>query len=632
MSKRINAPDTQADLDLRACLDKSPRESFIMIAGAGSGKTTSLVKALHHIVVDKGASLRRQGQQVACITYTEIAAAEIWHDVGNNPLVHVSTIHSFLWTIIRPFQADIKKWVLNRVDTKLSELRETAQNFGPRVQQRTKEKNARDQEKYGQLGTVINSVPSFSYGTGSNYPKGILGHDDIIKMVPELIQAKPMLRSIISQKYPYVFVDESQDTFGEIVTALKMIDYDHSTKFCLGFFGDPMQKIYATGVGEIQAEQNWVTIKKPENFRCSQKVLKTINAIRREGDGLEQTRGRTIKENGKDVPVEGSAQIFILPADHQRTDNLKKVQAWCANRFKDETWLDENQLKILVIVHRMAATRLKFPNLYAAMNDGAPSGFKEGLLDGSSWPLRPLVSFLLPLVDHARNNRGFEVLNLLREYCPTLSKEQVKGHELPQNLRSLKEAIDKLVLSMETDSQSNILDVLRIISENEIFTIDSRIIDHMKGVVQIAENENDEQLQLEIEAMQRFFACPANELWGYKTYIDDASPFATQQGVKGAEFERVITILDDDEGTHTHFSYDKYFGVTNLSARDNENIAQGKDSVIDRTRRLFYVSCSRARKDLVIIYYTQDINAAVAKLRTMNLLEDACIHTIETLN
>jgi len=56
-----------------------------MIAGAGSGKTTSLIKGLTEILVKHGERLKLRRQQVACITYTEIAAGEIWADVGNNP-------------------------------------------------------------------------------------------------------------------------------------------------------------------------------------------------------------------------------------------------------------------------------------------------------------------------------------------------------------------------------------------------------------------------------------------------------------------------------------------------------------------------------------------------------------------
>jgi ATP-dependent DNA helicase UvrD/PcrA len=203
MTRRIDKPDTDADIELRGYLDADNRDNFVMVAGAGSGKTTSLVKALDHIGKMYGASLRRCNQQVACITYTELAVKEIWSDVGNNPLFHVSTIHSFLWTLAKPFQKDIAKWVRQRLEDKLMELNQARDNFSLRVQQKTRDKNERDIGRVKRQLETIGDVKRFKYEGGSDYPNGVLGHDDIIRMVPQLIKDRPLLASIVSQKYPF---------------------------------------------------------------------------------------------------------------------------------------------------------------------------------------------------------------------------------------------------------------------------------------------------------------------------------------------------------------------------------------------------------------------------------------------
>jgi len=59
MTSRIGSPDTQADIDVRDCLAQVPPRSFVMVAGAGSGKTTSLIKALAHLGETRGKALRR---------------------------------------------------------------------------------------------------------------------------------------------------------------------------------------------------------------------------------------------------------------------------------------------------------------------------------------------------------------------------------------------------------------------------------------------------------------------------------------------------------------------------------------------------------------------------------------------
>jgi hypothetical protein len=75
-------------------------------------------------------------------------------------------------------------------------------------------------------------------------------------------------------------------------------------------------------------------------------------------------------------------------------------------------------------------------------------------------------------------------------------------------------------------------------------------------------------------------------LVGASSYISQESPYSTQHGVKGAEYKDVIVVLDDDEGRHNQFSYDKFFGLKPLSPGDATHLA--------RTRGLLYVCASRA--------------------------------------
>ena len=306
MTSRIGSPDTDADLQLRECLDQQPMRSFIMVAGAGSGKTTSLIKALAHLESTKGATMRRRGQQIACITYTDVAVGEIWGDVGNAPLFHVSTIHSFLWTVVHSFQTDLHTWVVSRINEKIAEAEEKLAK--PRTQARTRAKLTKEIEWHRYQLTQLAGVSRFKYGTGSSYAKGVLGHDDILRVGPALITEHAVLRSLIAQRFPYIFVDESQDTNPTVVEALKQIAAMPRNGFCLGFFGDPMQQIYTGGVGTITLGDGWNKITKPENFRCPTKVLSVINHIRAEDDRLLQTSGNRIGPGGTEETAEGKCQ------------------------------------------------------------------------------------------------------------------------------------------------------------------------------------------------------------------------------------------------------------------------------------------------------------------------------------
>lgn len=627
MTSRIDKPNTETDAALHQRLAHAGNRHFVMVAGAGSGKTTSLVKALAQIERTQGSALRRNGQQVACITYTEVAVEEIRGDVGNDELFHVSTIHSFLWTVIKPFQSNLRQWVRNRLTEKIAEEQEKINN--PRTKEATKVSAAENIERYQHQLTAIGSIKNFRYGTGSDYSNGVLGHSDILRIGPEFISGHALMQSVVTQRFPVIFVDESQDTDPAFVEALRQVARAFPTGFCLGFFGDPVQKIYMQGAGSIPPEDGWETLEKPENFRCPQAVLRVINRIRAEDDQLEQTGGRHITFNGEDAPVEGSARLLILPADAQRQERLEAARRWLAEQDDDEAWLgeeDEKRLRLLVVVHRMAATRLGFPNLYAALNDKSPDDLSTGLIDGTAWVVRPFLTCILPMVSARHESREFELMRLLRKHCPRLQAEAVAAVDAAGLLRELRGHIGELVEMLQPNSGARIGDVVIFLRDTNLMVLDDRyaglIEQYVAHAAPVADPASD-------NAALRFMQCNATELWGYQKYIEKLSPFATQQGVKGAEFDKVIVVVDDQEGRTNTFSYGKYFGVVEPSDTDRANIAAGKDSVIDRTRRLFYVCCSRALSDLVVIIFAEDTALMRQVLLAKGFFDPECIYNLD---
>jgi DNA helicase-2/ATP-dependent DNA helicase PcrA len=627
VTSRIGSPDTDADLQLRGCLDQQPTRSFVMVAGAGSGKTTSLVKALAHLEKTKGNTMRRRGQQIACITYTEIAVGEIWGDVGNAPLFHVSTIHSFLWTVVHSFQADLHTWVAGRINEKIAEAEEKLAR--PRTQERTRARLTEEIEWHRHQLSQLAGVSRFKYGTGSNYSNGLLGHDDILKVGPALIVGHVLLRSLIAQRFPYIFVDESQDTNPTVVEALKQIAAMPGIGLCLGFFGDPMQQIYTAGAGPIMVGDGWNTITKPENFRCPTSVLRVINHIRAEGDRLVQTPGKRIGRDGAEETAKGTARLFIVPTGANRSARLEQVRQQLANANADPLWksdAEEGNVRVLVLVHRIAARRLGFPELYAALNDNGATSLKDGLQEGTAWVLRPFLTYLLPLVAAARAGEDFDEISALRKDCPLLSKERLAGQDVAALLARLKTDMDRLIEMLKNGSVGSIRDLLVFVRDREIVSLDERFIPFLTDAgLDVREDVEDP----EYASVVAFLATPAIQLWGYRRYIESQSPFSTQQGIKGAEFQRVLVVLDDEESEYNLFSYGKYLGIEALSDRDKENVAAGTDSVLDRTRRLFYVCCSRAVKDLAVVLFAPNVRAACDAVLAKGIFAPDDVHVLE---
>jgi DNA helicase-2/ATP-dependent DNA helicase PcrA len=340
------------------------------------------------------------------------------------------------------------------------------------------------------------------------------------------------------------------------------------------------------------------------------------------------------------VNVPGSAHIFILPIDEKRDQRIAQVRAWAARKNDDPAWNtdgDDKTVKILVIVHRMAANRLGFGDLYAALNDKAPEKFKTGFLDGTAWPVRPFNNFVLPLARASKNGSEFEVMQILRSQSPLLARENLSGVNIAERLGELRRFTETLQAMMEPASSATNAEVLRHIYESGVIAVDPRVLSYLDrttyvktkkgGDAEAADDEDDgEELTKEVAAMDAFLACPASQCWGYSNYVSDNSPFSTQQGIKGTEFERVLVVLDDDEGTHVQFSYDKYLGIKQLSGRDEANKREGKETTVDRTRRLFYVCCTRAMKDLIVVLFAADVAAAQRQITARGLFPADAVH------
>jgi len=301
-SESIVLRETNADIEIRNCLDSD--RSFSVIAGAGSGKTTSLITALKHIRDTKGSELRRDDRRIACITYTNRAVDVISDQIDWDELFFVSTLHSFLWGEVKRFTIDIREALREHIIPKLIEKKQGDDNGGQ------SKKAIAAREKIVILQADIESldaVSKFDYNDTnfSNYSEGQLNHDDVIDVAAYLISENEILRRIMGQKYPYIFVDEAQDTFGNVVDALNKLCENDGLPI-VGYFGDPMQQIYDKRAGDFTGPENSASITKQENFRCSCKIISFLNAFRTD---VEQIPA------GKNADIQGSVIIRLVAAE-----------------------------------------------------------------------------------------------------------------------------------------------------------------------------------------------------------------------------------------------------------------------------------------------------------------------------
>ena len=582
--------DDHVDREIESCFSASSPNNFFVFAGAGSGKTRSLINTLNFLDKEQGEKLLMKGKQIAVITYTNAACDEISRRLQYKSIFSVSTIHSFLWELIKNYQVDIKTWIMESVQKEIEELKQkqTKTSRG-----KAGEKRAETIKKKTERLSKIKSIQKFSYNpNGDNVGYDSLSHSEVIKMSTEFIATEPTMQDILTSKYPILLIDESQDTKKELIDALLIVCEKYGEKFIVGMFGDTMQKIYNDGKDNLAKciPDNWVKPVKIMNHRSAKRIVTLANSIRSSVDDQ--------KQQARSDAEEGTVRLFITSKSNNKEYVEKRVAEMMVQDTGDIGWNDEEDYKSLILEHHMAASRFGFSELYMPLSNSKK--FDTSLREGSIPELSILSKLVFPLLVAYQSGNDFEVAKIIRKNSPLLNKEVfITGlNNQVELLRKAEEAVELLMKLWNDGKVPTCLEVLKSIRDTGLFKVGNRVDEVLADYSQ---DENEK-----ITALRTALSAPFYELERYALYVSDNTRFATHQGVKGLEFPRVMVILDDAQARGFLFSYEKLFGVKAQSDTDEKNAHDGKDTSITRTARLFYVACTRAKKSLAIVAYTEN--------------------------
>lgn len=599
-----NNKDLQVDETLEKCILSTPRKSFFLFAGAGSGKTHSLVLLLKKIRDSIGKDLLVQGKNVAVITFTNAATDEIVNRLDYSLVFHISTIHSFVWDAIKYYQADIKHLYCQYIQEdiqKLYEKQEKAKSKTTKTYQSNAEKIEHLKEKLGKAKTI----EKFVYNpNGSNAEYNALNHAEVIKISAQMIMDNIMLQRIIAQRYPILLIDESQDTKKELVDAFFKIQENFSDIFTLGLLGDQKQRIYTDGkenmVNIIPSE--WEQPVKRMNYRCAKRIVKLANTIGKDLDIYAE-------QNPKEDAADGLVRLFIVQQQNEidKDDIEQTIMDIMRNQTHDAKWSGADaDVKTLTIEHMMAARRLGFAQFFGPLSK--VDKYQMAFLQGKVSELDFFTKEVLPIADSI-NGDGRNALEILKAYSPLLSKQNTeKPYELYLRCRDDSQKVANIV-----NGNHSIRDVVKVVCSSQLLPVP----EVLRQASILSTTDVNDEWEEDLQAWVMVMDLPINMVRGYDDYVNQRTRFDTHQGVKGLEFDRVMVIIDDSEAKGFMFSYDKLFGVKELTEIDKKHIEAGEESSVDRTQRLFYVTCTRAKESLAIVMYTSDSekvkNQAISK-------------------
>lgn len=618
--------DDPVDEGIRDCLRLG--KSFIIFAGAGSGKTFSLENALRHLKSLYQEKFARLGKQVAVVTFTNNAADEIRDRVERNPIFSISTIHSFCWLAIDGFNEDIRQWFLSEIPSELDDLKEK--------ERRGRAGAASDARKRSIVRLTdkmewLTQPQRFIYDpNGVNSAQNALSHTDVLKIFSHFLTVKPMMAEVLANKYPFIFVDESQDTNKAVINASFKLQETQGSRIVIGLFGDRMQRIFGGGEPELgkSLPSQWNEFDKHMNHRSARRIVGLGNAIRKDDDERFQ-----YARDGADT---GFVRFFLLPHGILDKDDVeRRIREYMADSVGDPAWNapKADQTAVLLLEHKMVSRRLGFEALTDALSGSRR--IKDRIYEGDYSELNFFSNTVLPLVEASQAEDAFETMKILRDNKSPLLEESVFSENEDDPLLVARMA-EQALRSTISNNDVSLQDVLAVIAEHNLLPIPPKLksfvtiqddtmpkIDFDFDIDIIApdspappETPQDDD---EFDAWAAALETPFQQVQGYRDYINGNSIYRTHQGVKGNEFERVMAIMDDDEAGGFMFSYEQYFGAKEPSADTIAKDQAGEETGLGRTRRLFYVTSTRAKKSLAHVIYTADVEKVRQNLLTRKL-------------
>ena len=336
--------------------------SFKLEAGAGAGKTYSLIETLKYI------QKYYPKRKILCITYTNNAKNEILERLDNQSNIIVSTIHDFIWKFISPFQKELRKKINILISEKIAELEKTS--------------NTERLEKYENADLTL----PIKYLNYEALHKGIISHDRVIELFIDFLDNESFCK-ILTDSFSYIFIDEYQDADKNLLPKLlnTINKYKNGKYLVLGLYGDNMQQIFHKGIGGINcSEYSLININKDDNYRSCKELIEVGNVLR--NDTINQIcRNQNVKKN----------QItFIFNTSSDKT--LKNYN------FKDISFVE---FKRLYLVHKQIAKEIGFSNLLELFRTKYPRDISNVIKNADDRFLNYMCTEIMPCIyDYKKGN------------------------------------------------------------------------------------------------------------------------------------------------------------------------------------------------------------------------------------
>ena len=312
---------------------------------------------------------------------------------------------------------------------------------------------------------------------------------------------------------------------------------------------------------------NLEEIKKGSNFRSSPRIVKLLNDIRPDlpqQSAIDNFEGEVVVVTCEDFSgIRRSDRTF---KDDLPAEELKSRLYLLSECIKKNVPKDEN-IKILMITHKVLATQQGYEHLLAIIDDG--------LRDKQD----PFLLFFMNTVEPIYEALSTSNMQLLfdtlgiRRYPITKKSEKMKWKEFESQLKKARE--------------KKAIDVVNTIVETKLVPVPSLV----DGYYHLYYDAPDTIYGLD-STIRDVLDLDYSQFRAAIEFLYPEAEFSTEHGVKGEEYDNVVFVIGKG---WNQYQFETYAPMITGHAP----IPKGKQASYERNRNLFYVCCSRPKKRLI---------------------------------
>jgi len=588
----------------------------LVLAGAGSGKTTVLVNRIAYILEEKNVP----AYNILAITFTNKAANEmktrIENMIGDKAYgMWVSTFHSSCVKILRTcievlgfkknfviYDSDDSKTVIKEC---LKELELDDKVFAPRSMMshisKAKDELISPEEFYAsnqkdyRLAKIASVYMLYQQKLKKN---NALDFDDIIYDTVKIFEQNPHILEIFQNKFKYIMVDEYQDTSTAQYMLISLLAKG-TRNICV--VGDDDQSIYKFRGANIRNILDFEkefsdakVIKLEENYRSTKNILNAANAVIKNNNERKEKALWTSKEDGDSIKLytgynDREEAVFVADEITRAVEEGAKYSDFAVlyrtnaqSRIFEDTFI-RNVIPYRILSGLRFYDRKEIKDILAYLRVILNPADDVSLIRIINEPKRGIGKTTIEkaaFIAGQNNKSVFEIISEPDKYSEIIrASSKLCGFvEMINELRAMRDKLSVVKLIERILLISGYMTALELENTAESETRIENLKEFISVAAEFEKNEEDTSFEAFIENIT---------LVSNIDFYDEDEDFVvmmTVHSAKGLEFPTVF-MVGLEEGLFPSLK-----GVSEMQDKED----------LEEERRLCYVAITRAKKRLYI--------------------------------